>query len=69
MAQDPDVLVDHATIDDVAGARSTVIGLLVVFGLAAVSAVSAVSAVPALGWLYVLVNRRDWAEADAPTVR
>lgn len=58
VGQYPDVLVDHAEIDDVVGARSTQVGLLVVFGLAAVTAV------PALAWLYVLVNGRRWSRPD-----
>jgi cytochrome bd ubiquinol oxidase subunit II len=45
------VLVDHATIDQVAGARPTMIGLMIVFGVATVTAV------PALIWLYVLIQR------------
>ena len=53
VAQWPDFLIDHATLDDVAGARPTQIGLVIVFGLAAVTAV------PALVWLLYLVNRRD----------
>ena len=55
VGQYPDILVDAVTIDEAIGARSTQIGLLVVFGLAAVTAV------PSLAWLYVLVNRPDWA--------
>jgi cytochrome d ubiquinol oxidase subunit II len=51
IGQYPDVLVDHATIDQVAGARPTMIGLIVVFGIAAITAV------PALVWLFVLVQR------------
>ena len=58
VGQYPDVLVDHATSDEVIGARSTQIGLVIVFGLAAVTAV------PALVWLYVLVNGRRWARPD-----
>lgn len=53
VAQWPDFLIDHATLDDVAGARPTQIALIVVFGLAAVTAV------PALVWLLYLVNRRE----------
>jgi len=49
------ILVDEVTIADGIGARSTQIGLIIVFGFAAVTAV------PALVWLYVLVNRRDWS--------
>ena len=55
VAQYPDVLVDHATITEVAGAHSTLIGLLITFGIAAITAV------PAMVWLFVLVNKRDWA--------
>lgn len=58
VAQYPDLLVDQLTIDDGAGARSTLIGLVIVFGVAAVTAV------PALAWLFVLVNDRDW-QTDA----
>ncbi len=56
VGQYPDILVDAVTIDEAVGARSTQVGLLVVFGLAAVTVV------PSLAWLYVLVNREDWAE-------
>jgi cytochrome d ubiquinol oxidase subunit II len=60
VAQYPDVLVDHATIAEAAGARSTLSGLLIVF------AIAAVTAVPAMAWLFVLVNRREWAgDAEA----
>jgi cytochrome d ubiquinol oxidase subunit II len=55
VAQYPDVLVDHATITEVAGAHPTLVGLLITFGIAAVTAV------PAMVWLFVLVNKRDWA--------
>ncbi len=48
------LLVDELTVDQGAGARSTLIGLIVVFGFAAVTAV------PALVWLFVLVNQDDW---------
>lgn len=58
VAQYPDLLVDELTIDDGAGARSTLIGLIVVFGAAAVTAV------PALVWLFVLVNQDDWQRDD-----
>jgi cytochrome d ubiquinol oxidase subunit II len=57
VGQYPDILVDEITIEDAVGARPTQVGLIVVFGLAAVTAV------PSLAWLYVLVNRKDWAEA------
>ena len=56
VGQYPDLLVDQAEISEVIGARSTQIGLLIVFALAAVTAV------PALVWLYVLVNGKRWAE-------
>jgi cytochrome d ubiquinol oxidase subunit II len=54
VAQYPDLLVDELTIDAGAGARSTLIGLVIVFGFAAVTAV------PAMVWLFVLVNQDDW---------
>ena len=55
VAQYPDLLVDHVEIADAAGARSTLIGLIIVFGIATVTAV------PAMVWLFVLVNRTDWS--------
>ncbi|MGD9700893.1 MAG: cytochrome d ubiquinol oxidase subunit II [Acidimicrobiia bacterium] len=60
ISQYPDLLVDELTIADAAGARSTLLGLIIVFGLAAVTAV------PALLWLYVLVNREEWATTESP---
>ncbi|MGD9995704.1 MAG: cytochrome d ubiquinol oxidase subunit II [Ilumatobacteraceae bacterium] len=60
VAQYPELLVDHATIDDVAGARPTLIGLIVVF------AIAAVTAVPALGLLFVLVNTDRWSREPPP---
>jgi cytochrome bd ubiquinol oxidase subunit II len=59
VGQYPDILVDHATIAQAAGARSTLIALVVVFGLAAVTAV------PAMAWLFVLVNTDRWSEPPA----
>ena len=50
VGQYPDVLVDHATINEVAGAHSTMIGLVVAFGIAAVTVV------PSLLWLFALVQ-------------
>jgi cytochrome d ubiquinol oxidase subunit II len=58
VGQYPDVLVDHATIADAAGARSTLIALVVVFGIAAATAV------PSLVWLFVLVNTERWSEPE-----
>jgi cytochrome bd ubiquinol oxidase subunit II len=58
VGQYPDILVGHATIDEAAGARASLIGLIVVFGLAAATVV------PALVWLFVLVNTDTWAEPD-----
>lgn len=58
VGQYPDVLVDELTIDEAVGARSTQIGLVVVF------AIAAVTAVPALAWLYVLVNTPAWNEPE-----
>jgi cytochrome d ubiquinol oxidase subunit II len=54
------MLIDEMTIDQAAGARSTLIGLIVVFGFAAVTAV------PAMIWLFVLVNQDDWAKERVP---
>jgi cytochrome d ubiquinol oxidase subunit II len=62
VGQYPDLLVDEMTIADAAGDRSTLIGLVIVFGLAAVTAV------PALLWLFWLVNRTEWASDAAPAV-
>jgi cytochrome d ubiquinol oxidase subunit II len=50
--QYPDLLVDEITIADAVGARSTQVGLVIVFGLAAITAV------PSMIWLYVLVNTK-----------
>lgn len=52
------ILVDQVTIDEGIGARSTQIGLVIVFAMAAVTAV------PALIWLFVLVNSDRWATDD-----
>ena len=59
VAQYPDLLVDELTIDEAAGARATLVGLVIVFGVAAVTAV------PALIWLFVLVNQDEW-QSDEP---
>lgn len=48
------MLVDEMTIAQAAGARPTLIGLIIVFVAAAVTAV------PAMLWLFVLVNQDDW---------
>ena len=56
VAQYPDILVGHGTIAEAAGARSTLIGLLITF------AIASVTAVPAMIWLFVLVNRPAWSE-------
>jgi cytochrome d ubiquinol oxidase subunit II len=60
VAQYPDLLVDHATVTEAAGARATLISLIVVFGLAAVTAV------PALGLLFLLVNTNRWSREPEP---
>jgi cytochrome d ubiquinol oxidase subunit II len=54
VAQYPDLLVDEMTIAEGAGARPTLIGLIIVFCAAAVTAV------PAMIWLFVLVNQDEW---------
>jgi cytochrome bd ubiquinol oxidase subunit II len=56
VAQYPWVLVDHITIEDAAGARPTLVGLLIVF------AVAAVTVIPALVWLFVLVSSERWSQ-------
>jgi cytochrome d ubiquinol oxidase subunit II len=58
VGQFPDVLVDHATIDDVSGAHSTMVGLVVTFGIAAVTVV------PSLLWLFALVQRAPAAPTE-----
>ena len=60
VGQYPDLLVDEMTIADAAGARSTLIGLIIVFGFASVTAV------PAVLWLFWLVNQPEWASESAP---
>jgi len=57
VGQYPNILVDHAEIDEVIGARPTQIGLIIVFGLAGVTVI------PALAWLYVLVNGDRWSKS------
>ncbi len=52
------ILVDEVTIAEGIGARSTQVGLVIVFAFAAVTAV------PALIWLYVLVNSDRWSKDD-----
>jgi cytochrome d ubiquinol oxidase subunit II len=54
------ILVDEARIDDVIGARTTQVGLVITF------VVAAVTAVPALAWLYYLVNQEEWARSGEP---
>jgi cytochrome d ubiquinol oxidase subunit II len=58
VGQYPAILVDHADIDDVIGARPTQVGLLIVFALAALTVV------PALAWLYILVNGKRWTSTS-----
>ena len=59
VAQYPDLLADNLSLEDAAGARPTQVGLVITFVFAAVTAV------PAMMWLFILVNRRDWA-TDEP---
>ena len=54
VAQYPAMLVDVADIDELAGARATLVALVAVFVLAALVVV------PALVWLYILVERPAW---------
>ena len=60
VGQYPDVLVDHATINEVAGARPTMVGLVVVFGVAAVTVI------PSLLWLFALVQLSPTEPSDPP---
>ncbi len=53
------ILVDEVTIEESIGARSTQVGLVIVF------AAAAVTAVPALIWLYVLVNTEKWSTSES----
>ena len=55
------ILVDEVTIAEGIGARSTQVGLVIVFAMAAVTAV------PALIWLYVLVNSDRWSKDEPAT--
>jgi cytochrome d ubiquinol oxidase subunit II len=55
-AQYPWVLVDELQLEDAAGARPTLIGLVVVGGLATVMVV------PSLVWLFRLVHQDSWSE-------
>ncbi len=55
------ILVDEVTIAEGIGARSTQVGLVIVFAFAAVTAV------PALIWLYVLVNSDRWSKDEPAT--
>ena len=52
VGQYPDILVDHAAINDVAGSHATMIGLVITFGIAAVTVI------PSLLWLFTLVQIR-----------
>jgi cytochrome bd ubiquinol oxidase subunit II len=54
VAQHPWLLVDQLTLADAAGARPTLISLLVVFGLAAVTVV------PSLAYLFWLTQQPEW---------
>lgn len=58
VAQYPWILVDEVRIVDGAGARATLVALLVVFALAAITVV------PALGYMYWLTQQRDWAASE-----
>jgi cytochrome bd ubiquinol oxidase subunit II len=62
VGQFPDVLVDHATIDDVSGAHSTMVGLVVTFGIAVVTVI------PSLLWLFALVQRPPAVSTDPAEV-
>jgi cytochrome d ubiquinol oxidase subunit II len=61
VGQYPDILIDEVTIDDVAGAHSTMVGLVVVF------AIAAVTVVPSLLWLFALVQQSHVESSEPPT--
>ena len=61
VGQYPDLASDSVSLADAAGARPTLIGLVIVFGAAAVTAV------PALGWLFYLVNTSQWTSKESAT--
>jgi cytochrome d ubiquinol oxidase subunit II len=64
VAQYPWVLVDTASIEDVAAGRATLWALVITFGLAAVTVV------PALAYMLVLTQRSAWQpEVHAGTVQ
>jgi cytochrome d ubiquinol oxidase subunit II len=58
VAQYPWILVDQVEIDDGAGARTTLVALLVVF------CVAAVTVVPALVYMFWLTQQQAWAATD-----
>ncbi|MGB7364271.1 MAG: cytochrome d ubiquinol oxidase subunit II [Rhodococcus sp. (in: high G+C Gram-positive bacteria)] len=58
VGQTPWILTDSIRIDDAAGAPATLMGLLVVVGLAGVLVV------PALGYLYWLTQSQKWSVAE-----
>ena len=58
VGQYPWLLVDHTTIEGAAGAPATLVGLLVVVGIAAVLVI------PALGYLYWLTQSDRWADTN-----
>ncbi len=59
VGQYPWLLVDEVTINDAAGADATLVGLLVVVGLAAVVVL------PALGYLLWLTQTQEWTSSSA----
>jgi cytochrome d ubiquinol oxidase subunit II len=58
VAQYPWVLLDAATIDDVAAGRATLWALVITFGLAAVTVL------PALGYMLLLTQRQEWSPGE-----
>ncbi|QGG40818.1 cytochrome d ubiquinol oxidase subunit II [Aeromicrobium yanjiei] len=58
VAQYPWMLVDQVTIEDAAGARSTLIGLLIVVALAGVIVL------PSLAYLFWLTQTEEWSRDD-----
>ncbi|WP_280452932.1 cytochrome d ubiquinol oxidase subunit II [Nocardia cyriacigeorgica] len=60
VAQTPWMLVDEMLIADAAGARSTLVALLVVV------AIAAVTVLPALGYLFWLTQSESWGHEEEP---
>jgi cytochrome d ubiquinol oxidase subunit II len=58
VAQYPWVLLDAATIEEVAAGRATMWALVITFGIAAVTVL------PALGYMLLLTQRQAWSPGE-----